>query len=110
MRNYLKCLKRIYLNRLNICKIFYVFTKMLTRLLIVRPNVRVQAKKNDFVEPGEAPGEGRRRPPNEDENKPEIHPIKKFIVEKFFIEEIDYEKFNKENKWAIHPGENRDKE
>jgi hypothetical protein len=73
---------------------------------IVRPNIRVQAKKNDFVEPAEAPGEGRRRPPNEEEK----HPIKKFIMEKFKIEEIDYEKFNKENKWAIRPGENKDKE
>ena len=74
--------------------------------IIVRPNVRVQAKKKDFVEPTEAPGEGRRRPPNEEEK----HPIKKFIMEKFKIEEIDYEKFNKENKWAIRPGENKDKE
>ena len=73
---------------------------------IVRPNIRVQAKKNEFVEPAEAPGEGRRRPPNEEEK----HPIKKFIMEKFKIEEIDYEKFNKENKWAIRPGENKNKE
>lgn len=77
---------------------------------IVRPNVRVQAKKKDFVEPAEAPGEGRRRPPNEEENKVEIHPLKKFIMEKFKIEEIDYEKFNKENKWAIRPGKDKHKE
>ena len=77
---------------------------------IVRPNVRVQAKKKDFVEPAEAPGEGRRRPPTEDENKVEIHPLKKFIMEKFKIEEIDYEKFNKENKWAIRPGKDKHKE
>ena len=80
---------------------------MLTRLLHIRPNVRVQAKKNDFVEPAEAPGEGRRRPPNEEENKAEMHPLKKFIMEHFKIVEIDYEKFNKDNKWAIRP--NKDK-
>ena len=74
--------------------------------IIVRPNVRVQAKKKDFVEPAEAPGEGRRRPPTEDEK----HPLKKFIMEKFKIEEIDYEKFNKENKWAIRPGKDKHKE
>jgi hypothetical protein len=73
---------------------------------IVRPNIRVQAKKNDFVEPAEALGEGRRRPPNEEE----MHPLKKFIMEKFKIKEIDYEKFNKENKWAIRPGQKKDKE
>jgi hypothetical protein len=84
-----------------------VHSKMFTlKPIIVRPNVRVQAKKKDFVEPAEVPGEGRRRPPNEEEK----HPIKKFIMEKFKIEEIDYEKFNKENKWAIRPGENNDKE
>ena len=88
----------------------YVHSKMLTRLLLVRPNVRLQAKKDDFVEPGEAPGEGRRRPPNADENGDEIHPLKKFIMEKLKIEEIDYEKFNKENKWAIRPGKNKDKD
>ena len=72
---------------------------------IVRPNVRVQAKKNDFVEPAEAPGEGRRRPPNEEE----MHPLKKFIMEKFKIVEIDYEKFNKDNKWAIRIDEKKGK-
>jgi hypothetical protein len=74
---------------------------------IVRPNVRVQAKKNDFVEPAEALGEGRRRPPNEEENKAEMHPLKKFIMEKFKIVEIDYEKFNKDNKWAIRPDKDK---
>ena len=88
-----------------------VHSKMFTlKPNIVRPNVRVQAKKKDFVEPAEAPGEGRRRPPNEEENKVEIHPLKKFIMEKFKIEEIDYEKFNKENKWAIRPGKDKHKE
>jgi hypothetical protein len=88
-----------------------VHSKMFTlKPNIVRPNVRVQAKKKDFVEPAEAPGEGRRRPPTEDENKVEIHPLKKFIMEKFKIEEIDYEKFNKENKWAIRPGKDKHKE
>jgi hypothetical protein len=88
-----------------------VHSKMFTlKPNIARPNVRVQAKKKDFVEPAEAPGEGRRRPPTEDENKVEIHPLKKFIMEKFKIEEIDYEKFNKENKWAIRPGKDKHKE
>ena len=64
---------------------------------IIRPNVRTQAKKNDSVEPAEAPAR--------------VHPLKKFIMEKFKIEEIDYEKFNKENKWAIRPGKKKgDKE
>jgi hypothetical protein len=32
-------------------------------------------------------------------------------MENFNIEEIDYEKFNKENKWAIRPGKRKgDKE
>jgi len=78
---------------------------------LVRPKIIVKAKKNEFVEPAEAPGEGRRRPPNPKDNehsKKGVHPIKKFIMEKFGIEEIDYEKFNKENKWAIRP--NKDKE
>ena len=64
---------------------------------IIRPNVRTQAKKNDSVEPVEAPGR--------------VPPLKKFIMEKFKIEEIDYEKFNKENKWAIRTGKKKgDKE
>ncbi len=81
------------------------------KTILVRPNVMLKAKKNEFVEPAEAPGEGRRRPPNAKENedsKKGVHPIKKFIMDKFGIEEIDYEKFNKENKWAIRP--NKDKE
>jgi hypothetical protein len=83
---------------------------MLTRLLYVRPSVRVRAKKDDFVAPADAPGEGKRRIPNEEENK-DIHPLKKFIVDKFKIKEIDYEKFNKESKWAIRPGKKKgDKE
>ena len=70
--------------------------------VIVRPNVRVSAKKNDFVAPAEAPGEGRRRFPSMDEpenKKP--HPIKKFIMNVFKIKEIDHEKFRKESMWAI---------
>ena len=81
------------------------------KTILVRPNVMLKAKKNEFVEPAEAPGEGRRRPPNAKENedsKKGVHPIKKFIMDKFGIEEIDYEKLNKENKWAIRP--NKDKE
>jgi hypothetical protein len=71
----------------------------------IRPRVTVRAKKDKFVEPAEAPGEGKRRPPNEEENlaSKDLHPLKKFIMDVFKIEEIDYEKFNKENMWAIRP-------
>lgn len=31
------------------------------------------------------------------------NPIKKFLMDIFKIEEIDYEKFRKENPWAIRP-------
>ena len=78
--------------------------------IFIRPRVTVRAKKDDFVKPAEAPGEGKRRYPNKEENlaseddKPkEVHPLKKFIMDVFKIEEIDYEKFNKENMWAIRP-------
>jgi hypothetical protein len=80
---------------------------------LVRPKIIVKAKKNEFVEPAEAPGEGRRRPPNAKENedsKKGVHPIKKFIIEKLGIEEINYEKFNKENKWAIRPKKDKEDE
>ena len=77
---------------------------------IVRPSVRIKAKKNDFVEPAEAPGEGRRREPYYDENpggidppKKDMNPIKRKIMEIFKIKEIDYDKFKKESKWAIRP-------
>lgn len=71
-----------------------------------RPRVVVRAKKDNFVEPAEAPGEGRRKPPSYDEDgKPKkvevANPIKKLIKEFFKIEEIDYEKFRKESMWAI---------
>ena len=61
--------------------------------IFIRPNVRTQAKKNDSVEPVEAPAR--------------VHPLKKFIMEKFKIVEIDYEKFNKDNKWAIRPDKDK---
>ena len=76
--------------------------------------VKTRAKKDDYVEPAEAPGEGKRREPDVTDKKPEgvsppmKHPIKQKIMEIFKIKEIDYEKFNKENKWAIRP--NKDKE
>ena len=87
---------------------------MLTRLLIVRPSVRVHGKKDDFVAPADAPGEGNRRFPTWDElgpceDPPKKNPIKKFLMKKFKIEEIDYEKFEKENEWAIRP-EHKDKD
>tara|TARA_R110001606_G_scaffold248751_1_gene396688 strand:+ start:1018 stop:1290 length:273 start_codon:yes stop_codon:yes gene_type:complete len=89
---------------------------MLTRLITIRPSVRVHAKKDDFVTPADAPGEGKRRFPTSDELGPcedppkkKPNPIKKFLMKKFKIEEIDYAKFEKENKWAIRP-EYKDKE
>jgi hypothetical protein len=75
----------------------------LTHLHFTRPRVVVRAKKDNFVEPAEAPGEGRRRPPSYDEPKKTevVNPIKKFIKKFFKIEEIDYDKFRKESMWAI---------
>jgi len=77
------------------------------RPIIARPNVRVSAKKTDFVSPTEAPGEGNRRFPSMDQgpDEPEkkLNPIKKFLMNDFKIEEIDYGKFRKESKWAIRP-------
>lgn len=73
------------------------------RPIITRPNVRVSAKKDDFVSPTEAPGEGNRRFPSMDEPEKKINPIKKFLMDVFKIEEIDYGKFRKESKWAIRP-------
>jgi hypothetical protein len=75
----------------------------LTQSHFTRPRVVVRAKKDNFVEPAEAPGEGRRKPPSYDEpKKTEVtNPIKKLIKKFFKIEEIDYEKFRKESMWAI---------
>ena len=75
------------------------------RPMIVRPSAILRAKKDEFVAPTEAPGEGKRRPPTwDEEDEPdvkEVNPIKKFIMKVFKIEEIDHEKFRKENTWAI---------
>ena len=75
----------------------------LTHLHFTRPRVVVRAKKDNFVEPAEAPGEGRRKPPSYDEPKKTevVNPIKKLIKKFFKIEEIDYEKFREESMWAI---------
>lgn len=75
----------------------------LTQSHFTRPRVVVRAKKDNFVEPSEAPGEGRRRPPSYDEpKKTEVaNPIKKLIKKFFKIEEIDYDKFREESMWAI---------
>ena len=74
---------------------------------LIRPRVTLRAKKDYFIAPTEAPGEGKRRPPTWDEGdepeKKEVNPIKKFIMNVFKIEEIDHEKFRKENMWAIRP-------
>jgi len=84
----------------------------LTQLHFIRPRVTVRAKKDDFVAPAEAPGEGKRKPPSYDEaKKVEVaHPIKKLIKKFFKIEEIDYDKFREESMWAIRIDENKDKE
>jgi hypothetical protein len=75
----------------------------LTHLHFTRPRVVVRAKKDNFVEPAEAPGEGRRKPPSYDEPKKTevVNPIKKLIKKFFKIEEIDYDKFHEESMWAI---------
>ena len=63
----------------------------LTQTHMMRPRVvRIRAKK--------------------EEEKKDINPIKKFIMKVFKVEEIDYDKFRKENKWAIRPVEKKDKE
>lgn len=74
------------------------------RPTLMRPRVVVHAKKDDFIPPTEAPGEGSRRFPSMDQGpEKEVHPIKKFIMKVFKIEEIDHEKFRENNKWAIKP-------
>jgi hypothetical protein len=75
----------------------------LTQSHFTRPRVVVRAKKDKFVEPAEAPGEGRRKPPSYDEpKKAEVtNPIKKLVKKFFKIEEIDYDKFREESMWAI---------
>lgn len=81
------------------------------RPAIIRPVTILRAKKDDFVAPAEAPGEGKRRPPTWDEkdepDRKEVNPIKKFIMKVFKIEEIDHEKFRKENMWAIRPSKKK---
>jgi len=86
---------------------------MLTRLLTIRPNVRVQANKDDLVAPADALGEGGRRfptsdelgtyedPPKKEPIQKKVNPIKKFLMRVFKIKEIDHEEFRKDNKWAI---------
>lgn len=74
--------------------------------MIVRPSAMLRAKKDDFIAPSEAPGEGKRRSPSWDEgDEPEkkMNPIKKFIMKVFEIEEINHENFRKESIWAIKP-------
>lgn len=79
--------------------------------IIIRPTTILRAKNDDFIAPAEAPGEGKRRPPTWDEGeepeKKKVNPIKKFIMKVFKIEEIDHEKFRKENMWAIRPSKKK---
>ena len=81
------------------------------RPTIIRPRVTIRAKKDDFVAPTEAPGEGKRRPPTWDEgdepDTKEVNPIKKFIMKVFKIKEIDHEKFREESMWAIRPSKKK---
>ena len=85
----------------------------LTQTHFIRPMVKIRAKKDEFVEPAEAPGEGKRREPDVNDKTPEgippptKHPIKQKIMEIFKIKEIDYKKFNEENKWAIRPNKKK---
>ena len=78
---------------------------------LIRPRVTIRAKKDDFIAPTEAPGEGKRRPPTWDEgdepDTKEVNPIKKFIMNVFKIKEIDHEKFRKESMWAIRPSKKK---
>jgi len=75
--------------------------------------IKTRAKKDDYVEPAEAPGEGKRRVPDIADKKPEgvslptKYSIKQKIMELFKIKEIDYKKFNEENKWAIRPNKKK---
>jgi hypothetical protein len=75
--------------------------------MIIRPTAILRAKKDDFVAPTEAPGEGNRRFPTWDEKDEletkDANPVKKFIMKVFKIKEIDHEKFREENEWAIKP-------
>ncbi len=87
---------------------------MLTRLLSIRPIVRVQAKKDNFVNPlmhrvTRIDGSQIRMSWEPSEDHPKKDLIKKFLVEIFKIKEIDYDKFKKENMWAIRP-EHKDKD
>lgn len=81
------------------------------RPTIIRPTTLLRAKKDDFVAPSDAPGEGSRRFPTWDErDEPEtkeVNPIKKFIMKVFKIKEIDHEKFREENMWAIRPSKKK---
>jgi len=45
----------------------------------------------------------------EKKEEKEKHPLKKAIMKFFKIEEIDYEKFRREDKWAIRIDEKKDK-
>lgn len=76
------------------------------KTISTRPLIRTKAQKNDeFIQPTDAPGEGKRRFPSMDEPEEKVvmNPIKRFLMNVFNIKEIDHEKFRKENKWAIKP-------
>lgn len=80
----------------------------LTQTHFIRPRVHVRAKNNDS-EPIDITVSVKPSPSEKDGSKKCIHPLKKFIMDIFKIEEIDYEKFNKENKWAIKPCNKKNK-
>lgn len=76
------------------------------KTLFTRPTIHTKARKNDeFIQPTDAPGEGKRRFPSMDEPEEKVatNPIKKFLMNIFRIKEIDHEEFRKNNKWAIKP-------
>lgn len=80
----------------------------LTQTHFIRPRVHVRAKNNDS-EPIDVTASVKPSPSEKVESKKCMHPLKKFIMDVFKIEEIDYERFNKENKWAIRSCNKKDK-
>lgn len=77
--------------------------------LIIRPRVKVRAKKRDSGDCRDTSWDrdevgSRERikiTPSVDPKTSKPHPIKQFLMDVFKIEEIDHEKFRRESKWAI---------
>jgi len=74
----------------------------------IRPRVTLRAKKRNSDDcPNQSWDKdevgGRERIQITPDPEPELHPVKKFIMDVFKIKEIDYEEFRKKSKWAIRP-------